>query len=134
LLKASALSRLSFFPHCLSDPIKFASHLFVRCGYVVEGVSDLAFQANPRNRQANRKIAVSHGLKACKDEGKTVRLKWWVVVYCRDAILAVFWRPCFFISSYRGSGGRRHKSESPIGSTSQIQHFRPFTDPIIQQK
>jgi hypothetical protein len=75
LLKAGTLARLSLFANGLAHAVEFSGHLLVRCNNIVERVSDLPFQANPRYRKANRKVAVPHGLQASQYKRQIVRLR-----------------------------------------------------------
>ena len=61
--EAGTLTDLSFLADDAADALELLGHAVVGSGDVVEGVGDLALHAQPIGRQADRKIAVTQGVK-----------------------------------------------------------------------
>ena len=64
--KADALLGLALLADALADPLELLRHALVGGDDLVEGVGDLAFDAEPVARQANRKVADPHRLQRRK--------------------------------------------------------------------
>ena len=69
-MEPRALGRPAFFSDCLPDARKFARHLLIGGDNFIECIRDLSVQARPVTGEANREIAVPHGLQAGQDHAE----------------------------------------------------------------
>ena len=70
LVKTHALASFPLFAHYLSEALQLFGDVMVCADDVVEGVGDLPCEPSPVAWQTNRKITVTHGLKASQNQAE----------------------------------------------------------------
>ena len=112
-MEPRALGGPAFFSNRLADALKFARHLLISGGNVIECIRDLSRKARPVTREAHGEVAVPHCLQAGQDH-----------VEIRGHGPAVAGPLSFHFQDFAGAGSPGHV-RSPIHTFNSLHNCLP---------